>query len=267
MISDWAVQFRIKVVPCEERPDKPAGDVVYRIKDIFTTRDGSWEPSSVPGSVPQWARDKYLRPWGAEDYFDDAGGDHGLFARVLDLDGKPITTQDLIIGWSDGFQLLGQPDFASHINLTMTPKERSGWANQPIWNSYVPERGETGAWCWCPRGAADVVVGGGMPSNWHVSFFAVWQAEPRQIVTPPVTGGGVITAPVTDFETLRQAVWSAAGMTFNRDSALANYARVHNLGAPLTNEVELGGYQAQGFAGGIVYAPHAQWENITHMPW
>ena len=147
-ISEWVKKFNLKVVACEERPDHPAGDVVYRLKDLFTTCYGSWEPSGHPGERAQWARDTYLRPVGAPDYFDDAGGDHHLFARVLDLDGQPVVSENLIIGWSGGFVLLGQPDFTQHINLRMTPKLKSGWANQPIWHSFYPERNEMGPWIW-----------------------------------------------------------------------------------------------------------------------
>jgi hypothetical protein len=259
-ISNWANNFRISVKRAEERPDNPPGDLVYRVTDIFTTRDGSWEPSDKPGSLPQWARDSYLRPWGAPDYFDDAGGDHNLFARVLDQQGNPVKTADLIIGWSDGFHLVGRADFAQSIKMTMTPKEKSGWANQPIWNGYNPDAGEVGAWCWCPRGAADVMVGGGMPFKWHVSTFVVWQAEPRQGgVTPP--------PPTDDFDALRRQVWTGLGVAFNRESSFASYARLHNLGAPLTNEMDVGGYRAQGFAQAIVYAPIGQWQSISHVGW
>ena len=62
----------------------------------------------------------------------------------------------------------------------------SGWANLDIYARYDHTRGERGPWCWCPAGAADVVTGGGLPGmGWHVSTFAVWQAERRQAVTPP----------------------------------------------------------------------------------
>lgn len=270
-ISDWATKLNVRVVPSEQRPDNPPGDIVYRVKDVFTTRDGSWEPSDKPGARPQWARDTYLRPWGAADYFDDAGGDHNLFARVLDLNGQPVKSQDLIICWSDGFHLLGRPDFNQFIKMTMTPKERSGWGNQPVFNSYSPERGEGGAWCWCPRGAADVVVGGGMPNNWHVSWFAVWQAERRQggVVVEPDDGNGEGGSPLPGdlLETIRSQVWNAARIAFNRESSFAHYARTHKLGAPLTNEIDVGSYRTQGFAQAIVYAPIGQWQNISHIDW
>ena len=48
-ISKWAQEFGITVEPTAGQP----GETIYRAKDIFTTRDGSWEPSDKPGSVPQ----------------------------------------------------------------------------------------------------------------------------------------------------------------------------------------------------------------------
>ena len=51
-ISDWAKQFNLVVVPCEERPDQPVGAVVYRLKDLFTTSLGKWDPSNDRGSLP-----------------------------------------------------------------------------------------------------------------------------------------------------------------------------------------------------------------------
>jgi hypothetical protein len=260
-ISDWIGKFNIKVVPCEERPDQPAGDVVYRLKDLFTTASGQWDPSDKMGSLPQWARDAYLRPLNASDYFDDAGGDHNLFARVLDQDGKPINTQDLVIGWSDGFDLLGQPNFAQFISMRMTPKEKSGWANQPIWNKYWPKDGQRGAWCWCPQGASDVVWGGGLPEGNHVSIFAVWQAEPRG------NGGDHGGDLPADVETLRRAAWQSVNRTYTGETAFVRYARSHNLGAPLGGETAAGAYLLQGFAGGIVYMQAGNEQSLQHVAW
>jgi len=256
------------VKTCEERPDKPAGDIVYRVKDIFTTRDGSWEVSSNPGSVNQWARDEYLRPWGAADYFDDAGADHHLFARVLDLNGNPVKERDSILYWSDGFNKLGDPNYTGYVK--QTPKEKSGWSNAVVFSGYVPERQEHGPWSWCPRGAADVVVGGGLPANWHVSTFVVWQAEKRSAAPKQEEPVEVILpdqgAELSLLTGVRQEAWRLAGVNFERDSAFASYARVHSLGAPLTNEYTVGGIRAQGFARGIVYSAGGQ-EAITHAAW
>jgi hypothetical protein len=265
-ISEWASRYNVIVRRCEERPDHPPGDIVYRVKDLFTTRDGSWDPSDKPGTIPQWARDRYLRPWDAPDRFDDAGADHHLFARVLDLNGQPVKEPDLILYWSDGFEKLGDANYRNYVR--MTPKQGSGWANQVVFNNFNPDGGERGAWCWCPRGAADVVVGGGMPNNHHVSFFAVWQAEQRQPATPGTDPG--ITTPAgggVDSEALRMRAWGLAGIAFNPGSTFMIYARAHNLGAPLTPEFDQGAFRAQGFVGGIVYAPIGQWDNITHLSW
>jgi hypothetical protein len=43
--SEWVARLNLSVKPCESRPDAPAGAIVYRVKDIFTARDGLWEPS------------------------------------------------------------------------------------------------------------------------------------------------------------------------------------------------------------------------------
>ena len=72
-ISDWAQKFNLAVKRCEERPDHPQGEIVYRVKEVFTTLLGSWDPSSDYGAIPQWARDAYLKPWGAQDYLRRGG--------------------------------------------------------------------------------------------------------------------------------------------------------------------------------------------------
>ncbi len=267
MISRWATQLNVVVRKCEDRPDKPEGNSVYRLVDFFTTHNGSWEPANRFGAVSEWARDKYLRPLGAPDYFDDAGADHHMFARVLDREGRPIVQHDLIRYWSDGFEKLGDPNYSGFIHAT--PKDKSGWANQPMFNSFNPDRGEHGPWCWCPEGAADVIVGGGMPNNQHISFFAVWQEQARQpdeVRETPDTR--VDEAPtVVALERVRQQVLQRLNLTFDRDSVFANHARIHDLGAPLTDEFVVGRFRVQGFAQGIVYAPKEQLELTNHMGW
>ena len=256
-ISDRANKFNIRVVRCEDRPDHPGGEIVYRLKDLFTTYCGQWDPSDKLGSLPQWARDTYLRPFGAHDYFDDAGGEQHIFARVLDQEGKPISTPDLVICWSDGFDLLGKPDFAQHISMRITPKQKSGWGNQPIWNKYYPKDGQHGAWCWCPQGASDVVSGGGLPEGNHISTFAVWQAERRDD-----NGGDKV-----DLEALRRTAWQALSRAYAGETAFVGYARSHNLGVPLTGEIGAGSVRLQGFAGGIVYMQGNDAQAIRHTAW
>ncbi len=182
-LGSWVSSFGVGVEPWTarldaERENHASQEVIYVLKDLFTTRDGNWEPSDIPGSIDLWAREEYLKPFGAPDYFDDAGADHHLFAAVIGLDGKLISDTEITY-WSDGYAMLGDPTYTGYV--TQTTKTKSGWANIIISgsSSYVPERGEHGPWCWMPKGAADVVCGGGMPAKWHVSTFAVWQAVRR----------------------------------------------------------------------------------------
>ena len=196
-ISYWAKQFGIQITPFDAVAQPPAGATVYRVVDIFTTRDGKWDPSNTPGSIEQWARDAYLKPFGAPDYFDDAGADHHIFGRVLGNNNAII-------------------HYYTHVNndnhTEQRAKSHSGWANVVMYgsSSFVPERGELGPWAWKPAEPwADVVVGAGMPSKWHVSFFAVWRKETYQPTEKPVepdAGGGVPLLPSPDYAALEKRV-------------------------------------------------------------
>ena len=171
-ISEWATKFNSEVIPFT---GGQPGDVVYRLVDLFTTRNGSWEPSNVPGSVPQWARDAYLKPPNHPQYNDDGGADRHLFGAVRQEDGT-LTPFFPITFWT----------YDDNGNHTVQQAKRHGWANIVLYgsSSFVPERGERGPWAWQPAAVnADIVVGGGLPANWHVSWFAVW--EPTTITTPP----------------------------------------------------------------------------------
>ena len=288
-ISDWIPHYNVSVQPLMARPDNPSGDVVYILKDLFTTRSGSWEPLALPGSVPQWARDDYLKPVNAPDYFDDAGGDHHLFAAVIGLDGKFVRNHEIVY-WSDGFEMLGDPDYMGYVRR-MT-KERSGWANVITGpgSSFAPERNESGPWCWAPAGAAEVVCGGGLPLNHHISFFAVWQAIPAtESGTPdsdkdwnnetyiPTLPKDVKPAASEQFPPVdanamvlhmyRQAAWNRLGLELPVDSFIAAYARRNQLGRPVTQEFELNGQRVQGYNDAIVYMPIGQPQRITHFPW
>ena len=181
--SDWFEPLNLMIHALDERPDaeeaSAPGDIVYLIKDVWTTRDGSWEPSDARGAAPAWAREAYLRPLGAPDYFDDAGGDHHLFAAVIGLDEEYVRGQEILY-WSDGLEMLGDEAYDSYT--VRETKQGSGWINIPIGpgSSYVPERDEAGPWCWTlgegAVGVAEVFCGGGLPANQHVSTFVVWQA-------------------------------------------------------------------------------------------
>jgi len=108
------------------------------VKDIFTTRNGSFEPASEPGSIPQWARDAYLNA-----NFLEAGANHHLFAAIMGLDGELIKNHEIRY-WSDGFDKLGDPDYTGYVREQT--KASSGWANTVIFASsaYAPARDESG---------------------------------------------------------------------------------------------------------------------------
>ena len=175
-IAEWARQWGIQIIPFNELGTPNPGDTVYRIKDIFTTRDGSWEVSKNPGSIEQWARDSYLT-----GQFDDAGADHHVFGRMNRISGMFDPTGSIRY-WT----------YNDNGNDSIQAvKPRSGWGNIVMYSSssFVPGRGERGPWAWRPSVVhADVVTGAGMPQNWHVSWFAVWQAETYRpdVVEPPI---------------------------------------------------------------------------------
>ncbi len=168
--------YHMQIQRVDQRPDRPQGEVAYVVKDIFMTANGSWEMDGVDengNTVPQWARNSYLTR-----EFLEAGADHHLFGAVIGLDGK-LSHSARIGFWSDGFARLGDPDYDGYVFVPTKPE--SGWANLPIagGSSFAPDRGERGPWCWAPAGASEVVCGGGLPLNRHISTFVVWQAVPR----------------------------------------------------------------------------------------
>lgn len=179
-VSIWAVKFNIGILPAVVSP----GQDYYEVMDLFTTRNGSWEQLDTEGQVPMWAREAYLKPWGAPDYFDDAGGDRHMFGAIVDPNtGKTTKSGNFrFYNWTDGS---GQK--------VIPVKERSGWANEVTANLYHPdmdgnvETGNRGPWACRPeRGIpADTVVGGGMPFNWHVSVFATWVLKKAVVIPPP----------------------------------------------------------------------------------
>lgn len=178
-ISPWAEENNIYIEELGRSPIPDDAETVYLLKDVFTTINGSWEVTNERWSVPQWARDDYLAT-----EFDDAGGDHHLFAAVLGEDAEFMRLKEIIY-WSDGFENVNDPAYDGYVYRET--KEHSGWINIPIFSgsSYVPERGESGPWCWMPTAGSETICGGGLPSNHHVSTFAVWQAVPRNQPPPP----------------------------------------------------------------------------------
>lgn len=189
-ISEGARRLNLNLA---QRRAPDGADGVFLLKDVFTTIDGSWEPSGHPYSIPQWARDLYLRPFGAPDYFDDAGGAQHLFARLEDENGK-VLAYSVRYWTADG----------NNLEIRSTGDKKSGWANLPIYAAFVPERGERGPWNYAPMGRCiQWVEGAGLPSKQHVSIFAVWQLyNLPSTPTPQPTNQTVIDVSVTQPNTL-----------------------------------------------------------------
>ena len=167
-ISDWAKQFGIWVEPATAAP----GEIVLRVKDIWTTHHGSWELSDQPGSVPAWARADYLLPLWHPQYNHDGGGARHLFGAVLGERGMET---------SGAIHFYTYTDNRNHVAVPVKP---SGWANIFLNGpSAIP-----GPWAWQPANRkADLVKGGGLPGGEHISFYVVWEpvTEPGSPVEPP----------------------------------------------------------------------------------
>lgn len=202
-ISTWVEQWGGEIVPCTLKPEQTG----FRVRDAFTTRDGSWEPSDKPGSVPQWARDSYLKPLTSPYYNDDGGADHHLFGAILQTSGllTPFASFDF---WT-------HTDNRNHI---VVKAKKHGWANQVIFSHFSPERGERGAWAWRPSGVpADVFIGGGMPNNLHVSWYVVWESVVGSgEVDPPDNppDDGDLVGRVAALEREVRNLWTAVGQRY-----------------------------------------------------
>jgi len=79
------------------------------------------------------------------------------------------------------------------------------------------------------------------------------------------------TPPLPLDETLRNAAWNRRGIAYNPDAAFPRYARLRNLGSPLTQEFDVvwtgKTYRVQGFTGAILYCEVGDWSNVKSMSW
>lgn len=134
------------------------GTEKYILSDVWTTEFGSWEPNGGEYSIPQWARDAYM------GRMPLTGGDHHMYVLVLGKDGKPVANANVAFFSRDG------------QTVTKTTNDK-GFCEQEVYgsSSFVPERGEHGAWSFRP-GSGETLHGFGMPSKRHVSIFGVWRA-------------------------------------------------------------------------------------------
>ncbi|MEM7530873.1 MAG: sialidase family protein [Chloroflexota bacterium] len=186
-VTDAVATFNLRVHTLTERGDygfryqawQQNNDPIYVVKHIFTTRDGFWMSTGTDGAIERWARELYLKRQDAPDFFAEAGSTHHLFGAVLGTDGKLIPNQEFRY-WDDGFDKLADPSYRNY--LARRTNNQSGWSNFELnaASAYAYHQGATGRWCWAPAGAAEVVEGGGLPSNLQISTFVVWQEVARK---------------------------------------------------------------------------------------
>jgi len=162
-VSDGAKKANIAVVPSK------LGGKVFKVKDVFTTHNGEWKESNSEFSVPKWAIDGYLVAGNSA-----LGADHHVFVLALDKNGQII--RDIAFDfWSDGLDKQNDPKYKNYT--TMIPG-KDGWVNMPLFagSKYVPGRGEMGPWSIrINQINSDVVTGVGLPNQWHISTFIVFQ--------------------------------------------------------------------------------------------
>ena len=194
--------LNLQVIPFRERTDFDAArmqpnSLVWQVKDVFTTHGGSWEvetqatiaamqASKMPRNemtekalasglfgVDQWARDAYLFPPNDPRYNSDGGADHNIQVCVQDATGARLAGAGVVFT-SNGVSALQPPGPDEVLRNT----EPHGWCNIPIFApaSYPPALGPWSATKLSDLGAADIVTGMGLPWNWHVSTFIVYQA-------------------------------------------------------------------------------------------
>ena len=78
-------------------------------------------------------------------------------------------------------------------------------------------------------------------------------------VEPPIDGP-------TDDE-IRNLAYNYLGVPYTPSHTFPQYAREHNLGAPLRDTFDHKGIRIQPFMGGSVKCPIDQWEKVSYISW
>lgn len=229
--------LNLQIVPFRERVDWNESEMlpdslVWQVLDIFTTHNGSWDVESKAAikaaqsskaqrreeneavlagplfGIDQWARDKYLFPPNDPRYNSDGGADHNISVCVQDASGARVAGAGIVFT-STGVGDLQPPGPDTVLRNT----ETHGWCNIPIFApaSYPPALGPWSASKLSDLGAADIVTGMGLPWNWHVSTFIVYQA---------VKWGDLQPTYATLFEALQKTAQKQQVIQFNPGAAL-----------------------------------------------
>jgi LysM repeat protein len=96
-----------------------------------------------------------------------ASGNHHMIYNLLDNNGKPVLVQRVFQGLAD----IQADSFTDAF----------GRAKIPMWESYNPEKGESGPYsAWVAGLPSDKVIGMGMPNGLSVNFVLTWQKVTKQ---------------------------------------------------------------------------------------
>lgn len=201
--------LNLQIIPFRSRVDwrevaMQPDSLVWQIVDVFTTWNGSWDVESKTAiyaarvskaerreeneaalagplfGIDQWARSKYLFPPSDPRYNSDGGADHNIQVCVQGASGERLAGAGVVFT-SDGAAMLQPPG----SNVVSRNTESHGWSNIPIFGNdangngstcYPPIPGPWSATKLSSLGAADIITGVGLPWNWHVSTFVVYQA-------------------------------------------------------------------------------------------
>lgn len=94
--------------------------------------------------------------------------------------------------------------------------------------------------------------------------------QKREVTTVPETPT-TPTTPTTPYLTrIREALWNAlypGPIPYNPGAAFQKAAKTWTLSVPVTREIDIDGYRAQGFALGFVYCQIGQWQNVQRGTW
>ncbi len=135
----------------------------YRVRDVFTTHNGSWQLNDSVYGLPAWLERQPDQPGGAEH----------IYVRL-----SAATPSDVNPPWVK---------FATDIIIESQPLGRYRWANMPALNTYSPPA--QSGWRHWLEGDGQIVVGGGLPDGEHVSLFVIWELniepdEPEEPTQP-----------------------------------------------------------------------------------
>lgn len=99
--------------------------------------------------------------------------------------------------------------------------------------------------------------------------FEVGESLTRKLANHINAGGPLAPSPTdgpTDDE-IRNLAWNYLGVPYTPDHAFPQYAREHDLGAPIGDTFDHKGVRIQPFMGGIVKCVIGQWERTAHIKW